>query len=97
MVLVGTDGRGVFRSTDRGSSWTLIANDFQNFKDYDVETLNVLPGGDILAGTIGGGLFRSTNDGTTWTPVNTGQAGGVYFYCLQAGSILSSRKALLLK
>src|ERR671935_229329 len=68
-VFVGTQGGGVFRSTDNGDSWTLVDTGLTN--TY-VAALTVSPSGDVYAGTWGGGVFRSTDDGDHWAEANTG-------------------------
>jgi photosystem II stability/assembly factor-like uncharacterized protein len=62
-IFAGT-GRGVFRSTDDGDSWTLF-NDGLTSKD--VRSLAVNSSGHIFAGTTGA-IFRSTDNGVSWTP-----------------------------
>ena len=59
-------GRTLFRSTDRGETFTQI-ND-NPAQGYAILKIIALPSGSLLAGTDGAGLFRSTDAGTTWTP-----------------------------
>lgn len=66
-IFVGTDGGGIFRSTNDGDTWT----------DIGLRGLHVLSfafngGGHIFAGTIFDGVFRSTDNGDTWTQMNMG-------------------------
>jgi hypothetical protein len=68
-IFAGTD-RGVFLSTDNGTSWTAVNS---GLKDRD--TTNVLSlavsGSNIFAGTDSG-VFHSTNNGTSWTAISSG-------------------------
>jgi hypothetical protein len=70
-LYAGTDGGGVFRSTDGGAHWAKVSSGLGNMKIYclavDPRTPSIL-----YAGSYGGGVFRSTNSGTTWTAVNAG-------------------------
>ncbi len=59
-------GRTLFRSTDRGETFTQI-ND-NPAQGCAILKIIALPSGSLLAGTDGAGLFRSTDAGTTWTP-----------------------------
>ena len=64
----GTDGGGIFRSTDSGSNWTPINTGLTNTQ---VLSLAINSSGDIFAGTFGGGVFRSTDNGNVWVDVST--------------------------
>ena len=64
-VFVGTQGGGVFRSTDDGATWTAVNN---GLTGTNVRALAINSSGDIFAGTFGG-VFRSTDNGDTWVPV----------------------------
>jgi hypothetical protein len=71
-ILAGTDGGGVYRSTDSGSTWNLANNGLTNLY---VHTLAV---GDshFFAGTSGG-MYVSTDNGSHWTFLNNGVSGTV--------------------
>ena len=59
-------GAGVFRSADRGLTWTRVLNN-------NVEDIVFVPGtSTVYAGLIGTGVSKSTDGGATWTPMNTG-------------------------
>jgi photosystem II stability/assembly factor-like uncharacterized protein len=55
-VFVGTQGGGVYRSTDNSENWTLVDNGLTN--TY-VTALAINAAGHIFAATFGGGAFRS--------------------------------------
>ena len=67
-VFVGTQGGGVFRSTDNAETWTGINN---GLTATNVRALAISPVDHIFAGTLGG-VFRSTDNGDHWTAVNNG-------------------------
>jgi ligand-binding sensor domain-containing protein len=60
---------GLFRSDDRGASWT-SAN--TGLSDPFILCLATGHDGTVYAGTFRGGVFRSHDNGKTWQPVNTG-------------------------
>lgn len=62
-LFAGTPNFGVFRSTDRGSSWHSSST---GMTDFYVYTLAASPTGMIFAGT-GSSLYYSSDNGTTWT------------------------------
>jgi hypothetical protein len=66
-VFAGT-GKGVYVSTDNGTSWTAMNFGLTNTSVY------ALAGSDsgVFAGTYGGGIFLSTNNGTSWSDVSSG-------------------------
>lgn len=68
-LIVGSFGKGVFRSTDQGSTWAAPA---QGIPTPEVSALIALPKGDVLAGTFGGGVIRSTDEGATWASSSQG-------------------------
>ncbi|MBI1804185.1 MAG: T9SS type A sorting domain-containing protein [Ignavibacteriae bacterium] len=63
----------VHRSTDGGSTWQRLTNQFEG----NISSLRVAPNGDILVGSEGSstvertgrGIFRSTDDGQTWNRI----------------------------
>jgi ligand-binding sensor domain-containing protein len=66
-VFVHTNGAGVIRSTNRGSTWgTANSGLTTNNTRFGV----VSPSGDIFIGSAAG-VFRSTNDGDFWTNVSS--------------------------
>ncbi|MGH7229893.1 MAG: WD40/YVTN/BNR-like repeat-containing protein, partial [Nitrospiraceae bacterium] len=68
-VYAGSFGMGLFRSDDRGGSWT-SAN--HGLSDPFILCLATAHDGTVYAGTFRGGVFRSQDAGNTWQPVNTG-------------------------
>jgi hypothetical protein len=57
----GDANGGIYRSTDKGASWTQVM-------DRKVEDLVALPGtSTILASAPGSGVYRSSDGGATWT------------------------------
>jgi len=67
-VFVGTQGGGVFRSTDNAETWTGINN---GLTATNVRALAISSVDHIFAGTFGG-VFRSTDNGNHWVAVNNG-------------------------
>ncbi len=66
-LFVSLSGTGIFRSRDKGQSWSIINN---GLTDLRVMTLLSLEN-EIFAGTISDGLFTSINDGVSWVPYNS--------------------------
>lgn len=68
VVFVGTNGTGVFRSTDGGNSWVPVNNGIGNLY---VTALAVSPNyaqdQTVFAGTQSGWIFKTTNGGSTWS------------------------------
>ncbi|MDZ7291387.1 MAG: choice-of-anchor D domain-containing protein [candidate division KSB1 bacterium] len=67
-LFAGTQGGGVFLSTNNGVTWNAVNTGLTN---YDVRGL-CASGTNLFAGTWGGGVFISTNNGASWTAVNMG-------------------------
>jgi photosystem II stability/assembly factor-like uncharacterized protein len=69
-LYAGTQGTGVFRTTDGGTNWNPASN---GLTSLDVTALAVDPSGagTVYAGTSGG-VFKSTDGGNTWAAVING-------------------------
>ena len=68
VMIVGTYGEGIYRSTDFGATWSLSINGFTGNNVYFFET----DGSRIYAGTYKSGLFASDDLGLNWVPINNG-------------------------
>ena len=64
-IFAGTNGYGVYHSTDNGTSWN------ETELNYNVINSLAISGNNIFAGSgislSGEGVFMSTNNGTSWT------------------------------
>lgn len=69
-IFAGTDGWGIFRSSNSGTNWTQVSNGMTG--EY-VKAL-AFNGMNIFAGASGpsGGVFLSTNNGEGWNAVDEG-------------------------
>ena len=71
-LYAGTDGGGVFKSTDGGGNWSAINTGLTNTYVYALAIDPVTPT-TLYAGTYDG-VFKSTDGGENWNAVNTGLA-----------------------
>lgn len=70
-LFVGTNGQGLYKSTDWGSSWTAINNGSSSSNFRAIES----KGNTLFAGGQNGtGVFRSTNFGHSWELLSNGIA-----------------------
>ena len=69
LVYAGSFGLGLFRSEDRGHTWTKSG---QGVTDPFILTLTTGKDGSIYAGTFRGGVFRSRDRGESWHVINSG-------------------------
>ena len=72
-LFAGTQGAGVYLSTNSGTQWTAVNTGLPELNDivYSI----AIKGTDIFAGTPSG-VFLSTNNGTSWTAATSGITGG---------------------
>ena len=77
-LYAGTQGAGIFRSTDGGDSWTPVNTGLPVYEDNRIPTIFSLTmmGEALYAGT-GGDLFQSTDGGNSWQQVTRSKNTGV--------------------
>jgi hypothetical protein len=71
IIFAGTNGTGVYMTTDGGSTWGTVNN---GLTDLSVQTLAMSYSSPttLYAGCISGGMFKTTNSGTLWTQIISG-------------------------
>lgn len=84
VLLAGTDGGGIYRSSDNGAVWFYSSGgldlvDDQYNSSFYINALFPFSGNVIFAGTYNG-VFRSTDNGYTWVPKNNGVVGSPYCF-----------------
>jgi photosystem II stability/assembly factor-like uncharacterized protein len=70
-ALSGKDG-GVYKSTDRGTTWQGMNNGIQRSAEAVAISANYRTDQTVYAGTSGSGVFRSEDGGASWLPVGDG-------------------------
>ena len=69
----GVDGNGIFRSSDKGTTWEHLAATTANADFRHVNRLAVDPANpDVVVAATGEGIFRTTDGGMSWTEVYEG-------------------------
>ena len=69
ILFAGTDGAGVFRSTDGGESWTPVNTGLHEISGFFRDVTALAQKRDTLYVNMVSGLFASTDDGNTWQKV----------------------------
>jgi photosystem II stability/assembly factor-like uncharacterized protein len=69
LVYASVEGHGVFRSTDRGATWSPVAS-----LPAGAVTIAADAHGRVYAGTKLGGLFTSSDAAATWLPSSEGMS-----------------------
>ena len=82
-IYAGTQGEGVYRSSNSGVSWTAVNNGLTQLSVYAL----CVSGQTIFAGTFNG-LFKSTNNGAEWTSSGTGTGGSSIYTFAASGSTI---------
>jgi hypothetical protein len=76
IIFAGSEGEGIFRSTDDGESWTAVSAGLQGAIVHAI----FIDGSTVFAGTETGASL-STNDGSTWDTIHAGLPdGGVWSF-----------------
>ena len=87
-LFAGTQGGGVFLTTNNGTNWNAVNNGITGNGMY-VYSLAVM-GTNLFAGTSIG-IYLSTNNGTSWAEVNNGLSGGsVYAFAVSGTNIFAA-------
>ena len=74
-IYVGTDGAGIFESSDGGQMWTSILNDLPADPDHPTVcgiAINPHNPSNIFVSSSRYGIYQSHNGGQNWEPFNTG-------------------------
>ncbi len=66
ILFAGTDGAGVFRSTDGGESWTPVNTGLHTISGFFRDVTALAQKRDTLYVNMVSGLFTSTDNGNTW-------------------------------
>ncbi len=66
-VLAGTNGGGIFRTTNKGASWTSVNNAILHHEEI---TALVKAGNRIIHTSIDGGVYASDDKGDSWIAFN---------------------------
>jgi photosystem II stability/assembly factor-like uncharacterized protein len=83
--------RGVFKSQDKGATWTIPTYDldaYAGFYIYGIAIDPVTPT-TLYAGSGLAGVFKSTTGGNSWVPSSTGMT-NVYVSCLSMDPTIST-------
>ncbi len=71
--LDGTDGDGIFKSTDRGVTWEHLMSTASDARFRHVNRLVIDPtNADVVLAATGTGIYRTADGGMTWTEVYRG-------------------------
>ncbi|MTE27302.1 VPS10 domain-containing protein [Winogradskyella ouciana] len=65
-IIAGSETGGVWKSTDGGSSWTVLTDNLANIDVYAL-AIDPLNSSTYYWGSNGGTIFKSTDGGSTWT------------------------------
>ncbi|MDX2029973.1 MAG: Ig-like domain-containing protein [Blastocatellia bacterium] len=80
-LLAGTEGGGIFRSSNQGNSWLQVLPN-RSVRDFiATETF-------VFAATFGGGIFRSADQGQTWTQITPGPENNLVVKLALSGSTI---------
>jgi len=66
-IFAGTDGKGIFLSTNEGTNWKAMNTGLNNLNVFTLINTN----SHLFAGTHDG-VFRSTNNGAIWSDMSSG-------------------------
>ena len=73
----GTDGDGVFLSTNSGASWSSLSSGLPVGLDNSAVYAVTVSGPNLVAGLYGLGVYISTNGGASWSASGTGLTSGL--------------------
>ncbi len=77
-IYCGSNGSGVFKSTNDGENWLPVNNGITDYGFYPAtftSNASAVFMGANYSNTNGGGMYRTTNSGNNWQKINTGLTG----------------------
>ncbi len=69
LIYVGSPTGGLWKTTDGGTSWTVLTDDMPVMDVWSV-TIDPLDTSKVYMGTSGGGVLKSTDGGQNWTTLS---------------------------
>lgn len=90
VLLVATDGNGIYRSSDKGASWQ---NTSKGLESLELDTLSGGIQGKVLAIDESGHLYLSTDSGETWHPSTLPETAVITAADVSASRMLAGDKA----
>jgi len=75
-IIVGAQTGGVWKSTNKGTSWTPLSDNFSNMKVYAV-AIDPINATNYYWGSSNGVIYKSINSGITWSQVGSLGGGNV--------------------
>ncbi|MFB3908638.1 MAG: T9SS type A sorting domain-containing protein [Candidatus Eisenbacteria bacterium] len=75
-LYAGTEGDGVYRSTDSGLSWSRVSDEPSGMLRNETVLALASRQNLLFAGTTSHGIFRSSDAGASWVPASTGIPAG---------------------
>lgn len=89
VLYAGTDGGGIFKSTDGARNWIAINRGLENFHIRDLK-VDPVRSNVLYASTRNGSLLRSTDAGASWELATQGLSGCTNTSCIPRLAIVSS-------
>lgn len=77
-IYCGSNGSGVFKSTNSGDNWSAVNNGIMDYGFYPTCFTSV--GSTVFMGanysvSYAGGMYKTTNEGNSWQKINSGLSG----------------------
>ena len=69
-MIVGSDTGGIWKSTDQGSTWLPLLDNYTNMEIFSLAIDPSSPNTYYWGGSLGA-IFKSTDGGTTWASIST--------------------------
>ncbi|MBI4463267.1 MAG: DUF11 domain-containing protein, partial [Acidobacteria bacterium] len=69
-VYAGTNADGIYKSTNRGFSWTAINNGLEDFPHVHAIAIDPVTPSTVYVGTATGGVLKSLDGGLSWSDSN---------------------------
>ncbi len=88
----GSDGDGIFKSSDAGVTWSKVCDDSQIGNQVSSIVVDPLNASNIHA-TGSNGYWRSTNAGASWTQLQTGSCASVVLDAVNPQNVYVGRNA----
>ena len=88
VLYAGTNGSGVFKTTNGGNQWSSANSGMSSGTEIHALAIHPNNSNTIFAGTKSGEIYKSTNGGNSWSQINiSGHSSYIFDFAFELGKL----------